>query len=138
MNGTVRLDVGNDYEPSTVFTCYDRIIKDRGSVYSVSIGRVTSRVEIQQFMKRVRSQKGYEKATHHSLAARVSRDGVVYETKQDDGETGAGMVILRMLQKRGVYNAVVCVTRWFGGVKLQGDRFAHVQNATIFALDQGE
>jgi len=31
-------------------------------------------------------------------------------------------------------DCVVCVTRWFGGVKLMGDRFKHVQDATKYAV----
>ena len=53
----------------------------------------------------------------------------------DDGETGAGMVILRVMQTYDVTNCIVVVTRWFGGVKLMGDRFKHLQNATRHALD---
>ncbi len=136
MQGTPRLDIGNNRAPRDDFGCYDRIIRDRGSVYSVSIGRVSSRMEIKTFLQRVKSQKGYPKATHHSYAARVAHEGALYETKQDDGETGAGMVILRILQKYGMRDTVVCVTRWFGGVKLHGDRFKHIQDATIYALEQ--
>jgi hypothetical protein len=28
------------------------------------------------------------------------------------------------------------VTRWFGGIKLEGDRFKHIQNSTIFVLEE--
>ena len=46
--------------------------------------------------------------------------------KNDDGETGAGAVILKMLEREGLRDHVVVVTRWYGGVHLGGDRFAHV------------
>ena len=46
-----------------------------------------------------------------------------------------GMVILRVMQKEQVQNTVICVTRWFGGVKLMGDRFKHVQDAAKYAVD---
>ncbi len=39
-------------------------------------------------------------------------------------------MILSQLQKQNVVNVIVIVTRWYGGVKLFADRFAHVQNAT--------
>lgn len=131
------MDFGDDIEYEHDFVLYDKIIKDRGSVYSVSIGRVTNRAEIKSFIQKVRNyDKKYRKASHHSYAARVSKDGVIYETKSDDGETGAGNIILRMIQKRRFVNTVVCVTRWFGGVKLEADRFKHVQDASIYALDE--
>ena len=70
-----------------------------------------------------------------TLFVKVTTDeGVIYETKNDDGETGAGMVILRLLQAADVTNCIVVVTRWFGGTKLMGDRFKHLQDATRHAL----
>jgi len=115
---------------------FEKIIEDRGSRYSVSIGRVESQEEIQAFLARLKKNKKYAKATHNTWAARISHEGTIYETKSDDGETGAGMVILRVMQKEEVTNCVICVTRWFGGVKLMGDRFKHVQDATKYAIDK--
>lgn len=132
----VQFDFGDGVEPEADFCLYDRIIIDRGSRYSVSIGRVEGREDIARFLRTLKAKKKYARATHNSWAARIAHEGAVYETKQDDGETGAGMVILRIMQKRGVQNAVVCVTRWFGGVKLQGDRFTHIQDATQYAIDR--
>jgi hypothetical protein len=34
--------------------------------------------------------------------------------KNDDGEAGAGMVILRMLESEGLRDHIVVLTRWFG------------------------
>ena len=55
--------------------------------------------------------------------------------KNDDGESGAGMVILRMLEREGVQGHIIVVTRWFGGIKLGGDRFRRVQDAVRVYLD---
>ncbi|PJC56022.1 hypothetical protein CO026_02555 [Candidatus Kaiserbacteria bacterium CG_4_9_14_0_2_um_filter_41_32] len=114
---------------------FEHIISDRGSRYSVSIGLVTGREDIKIFLKKLKTPKKYAKADHHSFAVRISHDGAIYETKSDDGETGAGMVILRIMQKRNVTNCIISVTRWFGGIKLEGDRFKHIQDATIYAID---
>ena len=38
------------------------------------------------------------------------------------------MVILRMLEREGLDDHIVVVTRWYGGVKLGGDRFRRVQD----------
>lgn len=123
-------------EANEPFVLHEKIIVDRGSRYSVSVGRVQSREDIKQFLKTLKQSKKYAKASHNSWAARISHDGVLYETKADDGETGAGMVILRVMQKEQVCNTVICVTRWFGGVKLMGDRFKHVQDATKYAVER--
>lgn len=46
------------------------------------------------------------------------------------------MVILRMLEREGLEGHIVVVTRWFGGVKLGGDRFRRVQDAVRVYLDE--
>ncbi len=117
---------------------FEKIIEDRGSKYSVSFGKVGGREEIKKFLSKLKANKKYAKATHNTWAARIAHDGTIYETKSDDGETGAGMVILRIMQKENVTDCVICVTRWFGGTKLMGDRFKHVQNATKHAIDNFE
>jgi putative IMPACT (imprinted ancient) family translation regulator len=129
-------DFGTSRIPSDNFSLYEKIIEDRGSMYSVSIGIAKNREDIKQFLKHLKSKKKYAKATHNSWAARISHDGAIYETKADDGETGAGMVILRVMQKEEVSDCIICVTRWFGGVKLMGDRFKHVQDATKLAISR--
>lgn len=131
---TPRIDFGDGWTPHERFVLYEKIISDRGSRYSVSIGYVTGKADIKAFLATLTSKKAYAKATHHSWATRLIKDGAVYETKRDDGETGAGMVILRELQAAGAVNCIVCVTRWFGGTKLMGDRFKHLQDASRYAL----
>ena len=116
------------------FLLFKRIIKDRGSVYSVSGGKVFNREDIKKFLKKLKSNKKYAKATHNTWAVRISHEGKIFETKNDDGETGAGNTILRVLQRENLINTVVVVTRWFGGIKLQGDRFRHVQDATKYFI----
>lgn len=133
---SVSFDFNDSRKPNEVFKLYEKIISDRGSKYSVAIGRVTSRKEIIQFLKTLKQNKKYAKATHNTWAARLTHNGAVYDTKNDDGEVGAGMVILRIMQKENVSDCIICVTRWFGGIKLQGDRFKHVQDATKYAIER--
>ena len=54
--------------------------------------------------------------------------------KDDDGEAGAGALILQMLDRAGLENHVVVVTRWYGGKQLGGDRFRHVADAVRLYL----
>ena len=54
--------------------------------------------------------------------------------KNDDGESGAGMVILRMLERAELRQHLIVVTRWYGGKHLGGDRFRHVQEAVRLYL----
>lgn len=132
-NKTLSIDLGGN-EPQEDFINYEKIITDRRSVYSVSIGKVYHQEDIKQFLKRTKKLKNHHKATHHSWAVRISNNGVVYESKNDGGETGAGQVILRILQKKNMINAIICVVRWYGGIKLDSDRFKHVQDAALFVI----
>ena len=112
------------------------IIVDRGSHYSVTGGKVLKREEVKEFFKKLKKDKKYASATHNSWAARISRNGAIFETKSDDGEMGAGQVILHQLRKQHIVDVVVVVTRWFGGTKLQADRFKHLQDATRYWITQ--
>lgn len=107
------------------------ILTDRGSKYAVSGAPVQSRADVDAVLRELKSEKSYAKATHNTWAA-VLPTGAL---KADDGESGAGMVILRMLDRAGLEGHVVIVTRWYGGKKLGGDRFRHVQDATRTYLD---
>lgn len=99
------------------------VVRDRGSRYSVSGAPVEGRAGIDAFLKELKSAKKYAKATHNTWACVLSDQGAL---RNDDGESGAGAVILRMLERAGLCDHVVVVTRWYGGVHLGGDRFAHV------------
>jgi putative IMPACT (imprinted ancient) family translation regulator len=104
----------------------DPVLSDRGSRYAVSGGPVRDRAEITAFLADLKRNKKFARATHNSWAAILSDGGTL---KSDDGETGAGAVILRMLERQGVHDHIVVVTRWYGGVPLGGNRFAHVVTA---------
>ena len=107
------------------------VLSDRGSKYAVSGCKVTDRAAIDAALKELKCGKKYAKATHNTWGVLI--DGVPF--KSDDGESGAGMVILRMLERVGRQNELIIVTRWYGGKHLGGDRFRHVQNATRMYLD---
>lgn len=107
------------------------ILTDRGSRYAVSGAPVTSRAEIDAVLAELRADRAYARATHNTWAA-VLPTGAL---KADDGESGAGMVILRMLERAGVRDHVVVVTRWYGGKKLGGDRFRRVQDCVRAYLE---
>ncbi|MBT8458672.1 MAG: YigZ family protein [Boseongicola sp.] len=103
---------------------FESIIIDRGSKYAVSGCVVTSKQDIVAALKVLCQNKKFAKATHNTWAAIL--DGV--PVKNDDGESGAGMIILRMLERERLHNHVIVVTRWYGGKHLGGDRFRHVQD----------
>lgn len=113
----------------------DTGINDRGSRYAVSGGPVADRAAIQTFLKALKREKRFAKATHNSWAAILTGDASAPSpAKGDDGEAGAGNIILAMLERAGLTGHVVVVTRWYGGTPLGGDRFRHVQEAVRIYL----
>lgn len=100
------------------------VLTDRGSRYAVSGGTARSEQEVADFLKDLKRNKKFAKATHNTWAVLLA-DGT--GLKGDDGESGAGMVILRMLERDALHDTVIVVTRWYGGKHLGGDRFRHVQ-----------
>ena len=109
----------------------ENIISDRGSKYAVSGGPCADEAEAKAFIKQLCRKKKFAKATHNTWGL-ITDDGQI---KNDDGESGAGMVILRMLEREGVKNHIIVVTRWYGGKHLGGDRFRHVQDCVHAYLD---
>ena len=110
----------------------DNILTDRGSKYAGSGGPCASEEAARAMVAELKRVKKFAKATHHSWGL-LTASGPV---KNDDGESGAGNVILRMLEREGLRDHVVSVTRWYGGKHLGGDRFRHVQTATRAYLDE--
>lgn len=109
-----------------------QIVTDRGSKYAVSGCAVTSRAEIDAALKALKREKSYAKATHNSWGANLRDSGPI---KGDDGEGGAGMVILRMLERAELSDHLIVVTRWYGGKHLGGDRYRHIQTCVTAYLD---
>jgi len=107
------------------------LLRDRGSRYAAAVGPVRTRAGIDAFLATLRSRRRFAKATHHSWAVVLSDGGPL---KADDGEAGAGAVILKMLEREGLTDHIIVVTRWYGGVHLGGDRFAHIVTSTRAAL----
>lgn len=103
----------------------DLDINDRGSRYAVSGGPAQDADAAKALVAQLCQDKRFKKATHNTWAL-IGSQGAV---KNDDGESGAGMVIVRMLERAGLCDHTVIVTRWYGGKHLGGDRFRHVQTA---------
>ena len=102
----------------------ENVLTDRGSKYAASGGPVATRAEATAFIKQLTRKKKFAKATHNTWGV-IFADGE--QVKNDDGESGAGTLILQMLEREGLRDHIIVVTRWYGGVHLGGDRFRHVK-----------
>jgi len=62
---------------------------------------------------------------------------VVIQDSDDDGETAAGGRLLHLMQLMDVWNVLVVVSRWYGGVKLGPDRFRCINSVGRDVLVKG-
>ena len=82
------------------------------------IGRVWLVETEEEALARIQEMKKQHYDATHNCWAYIIKDGPVRFS--DDGEPGgtAGMPMLQVLQKEGMYNLVCVVTRYFGGILL--------------------
>lgn len=111
---------------------FDKIISDRGSRYAVSGGPARDRDQVAALLAELKRNKRFAKATHHSWAAILGGEPV----KDDDGKSGAGQLMLQMLERADLRDHVIIVTRWYGGKHLGGDRFRHIADAVRHYLSE--
>ena len=82
------------------------------------IGRVWLVETEEEALARIQEMKKQHYDATHNCWAYIIKDGAVRFS--DDGEPGgtAGMPMLQVLQREGLYNVVCVVTRYFGGILL--------------------
>ena len=91
--------------------------KVEGSRFLAQATPVESKQHAEESIASVRRR--YFDATHHCFACRLGTDGAQFRFN-DDGEPAgtAGRPILASIDKFGLTNVLVVVTRYFGGTKL--------------------
>ena len=82
------------------------------------IGRLWPVETEEAALEKIQAMKKQHYDATHNCWAYIIRDGAVRFS--DDGEPGgtAGMPMLQVLQREGLYNIVCVVTRYFGGILL--------------------
>ncbi|KAF3920168.1 hypothetical protein AA313_de0204295 [Arthrobotrys entomopaga] len=88
--------------------------------------------------KLISTDRKVSKATHNITAYRIrTAEGLIYQDNDDDGETAAGSRLGHLLELIDVWNVVVVVSRWYGGIKLGPDRFRIINQVAREALVLG-
>lgn len=110
----VSLDIFESIVPENELIMEIDVRIDRGSRYSFAYTKVEGKKDIEKFLKTVRQQKPFNSADHNSYAFRMkSPDGVLVEGKGDDGESGAGLCILREMRRGEIEQCCIIVARHF-------------------------
>ncbi|KAI6009833.1 ribosomal protein S5 domain 2-type protein [Pisolithus marmoratus] len=126
-------------QPTPVVVATSQEIRDRGSIFVGSAYRATSPEEAQaalHYHKHVvhAGKDVYEISAWRCMVLKLGRTGLSgpddFELRtgfDDGGEQWAGSKVLKIMQTEGVIDAIVIVSRWFGGTLLGPTRFRHVE-----------
>lgn len=127
--------MGQDYR--TVFHAAADEFTEKRSRFIGHIAPVTTEEEAQAFVA-ARKKEFWD--AKHNVWAYVLREGGIRRFSDDGEPQGtAGMPVLDVLQKEGLTDCVVVVTRYFGGILLGGGGLVRAySHAARLAVDAGE
>jgi hypothetical protein len=116
------------------------VVTEKKSVFLARAAEVHSVEKAKAYLAHLLgTDKKAAKATHNITAWRIQgENGVQFQDCDDDGESAAGGRLLHLLELMGVWNAMVVVTRWYGGVHLGPDRFRLINQAARDAMVKGD
>lgn len=112
---------------------------------STFVARATAITDPSQRPKLLKSlfdaQPGLRSASHNVWAYRIhpsekAISNYPREASHDDGESGAGELLLRILRETNSMDTLVVMTRWYGGVMLGPDRWRLMRNVVTSALSE--
>lgn len=114
-------------------------ISEKKSVFLARVAPVSSPAQAKQYVAHLlATDKKAAKATHNMTSWRIKGpNDTVFQDCDDDGETAAGSRMLHLMQLMDVWDVMVVVTRWYGGVHLGPDRFRLINTAAREALVLG-
>jgi len=140
---------GMDSPPTWILS---DVVTEKKSVFIGRAAQVSNRNQAEALIEHlISTDKRAAAATHNISAWRIrekrksgvkedSSAALVTTTVQDcddDGETAAGGRLLHLMQLMDVWDVVVVVSRWYGGIKLGPDRFRVINNVGKDALIRG-
>lgn len=114
-------------------------IVEKKSKFIANIYHIENEEQANTKIKEIK--KKYYDARHNCIAFRVIEKDKIIERFSDDGEPSgtAGAPMLNILQKNDLYNILVVVTRYFGGILLgTGGLVRAYSEATIQGIEKAE
>ncbi|KAJ5723602.1 hypothetical protein N7488_001637 [Penicillium malachiteum] len=137
--------VGLDNPPDWILS---DVVTEKKSVFLARAVQVSTPAEAQAYLDYLTAtDKKVAVATHNISAWRIKqkKDGAsgadAAETQiqdyDDDGETAAGGRLLHVMQLMDVWNVLVVVSRWYGGIHLGPARFRFINDVGRDALVKG-
>ncbi|KAJ2922669.1 hypothetical protein H1R20_g14410, partial [Candolleomyces eurysporus] len=125
-----------------VFTSSE--IHDRGSVFVANIYHANTQQEAKARVDQMKAIVHSTKPATHEMSAwrcmvpKPGRSGLggpedfeLQSGSKDDGERWAGGKILNVMETLGILDAVIIVSRWYGGELLGPARFSHIEECAM-------
>ncbi|GAB7342933.1 hypothetical protein MBLNU457_g1041t1 [Dothideomycetes sp. NU457] len=115
------------------------VVTEKKSVFVARAAYVTSTDQAKGYLHHLlATDKKVAKATHNITAWRIhGPNETAFQDCDDDGETAAGGRLLHLLQLMDVWDVMIVVTRWYGGVHLGPDRFRLINTTARDAVVKG-
>lgn len=126
------------------------VVTEKKSVFLARAVQVESLAQAQAFLDHLTAtDKKVAVATHNISAWRIKqkKEGgsttgsepgeAIVQDYDDDGETAAGGRLLHVMQLMDVWNVLVVVSRWYGGIHLGPARFRLINDVGRDALVKG-
>jgi hypothetical protein len=111
-------------------------VTEKKSVFLARVASVSSPDQAKKYLQHLlATDKKAARASHNMVAWRIrGPDGIAFQDYDEDGETAAGGRMLHLMQLMDVWDVMVVVTRWYGGVLLGPDRFRIINSVARDAL----
>lgn len=100
---------------NTIDEKQESVLKDKKSTFIASVYPVTTEEEVKENLSA--AKKKYHHATHHCYAFKLA-NGMVHYSDGGEPKGTAGPRILKAIEHFNLFNQLVIVTRFFGGIKL--------------------
>lgn len=124
------------------------VVTEKKSVFIGRAAHVSNGNQVEVLINHlISTDKKVAAATHNISAWRIQgkrksgvredTSGTIVQDCDDDGETAAGGRLLHLMQLMDVWDVVVVVSRWYGGIKLGPDRFRIINGVGKDALVRG-
>jgi hypothetical protein len=112
------------------------VIIEKKSVFVARAASVASPAQAKDFLHHLLgTDRKVARATHNITAWRIrGTNDTTYQDCDDDGETAAGGRLLHLMQLMDVWDVMVVVTRWYGGIQLGPDRFRIINTVRVLRL----
>ena len=105
------------YKYRTIRKPAEGLYREKGSKFIARIEPVSSEEDCREFLQRIR--KEFHDARHHCYAYRINPEQELFRSNDDGEPSGtAGKPILNQILSNSLFDVMVIVVRYFGGVKL--------------------